>query len=301
MLFGKKALKQMGQELSVEWFESALQEVLIQHRSFGQGHPITAVGVVAEQALLVKGKPTIFVETSALAESAYLCGYRIELDAINVPGDITAICFPEGTVVGGFPLTHMFIGFLPELLEKVYRPLGDKTEELNGVKPLVIGFPTPEGYSVLKLATQEDLDKYFSGAMDHRYSFDNPLHPLSNMELEQKKLMIQARVAIGLMAYVQAFPNMLVPGFPETMKERDVRISLVPGIGKNHRIRVGKTLKLHPDFLEHKDPHWRVGHLRYLRSERFTRNPDGSIRFTHVKGCFVQGKAIVPSTALESK
>lgn len=285
--------------LTPEIYDTLLSEVIRQHKLMGQGHPITGVGTLAERDLLVAGKPTLFVETPELAESAYLCGYNIEINFIDVPGGITAISFPEGTVVNGFSMVPMFVGFLPDLLEKVYKPLGDPTIGLEGVKPLVIGFPDECGYAVLKVATQADLDKFFSGDADLRYSYDNPLNPPSDLEKVQKRLMTQARVALGLLAYLQAFPGMLVPGFPESMKERDIRTSLVDGIGKKKRHLVGKTIRLHPDFVEHKSPHWRRGHMRCLRAERFTKNSNGSVRITHVKGCFVQGRAIKPSTALD--
>ncbi len=83
----------------------------------------------------------------------------------------------------------------------------------------------------------------------------------------------------GVAAYMQAFPDMVVPGIPADLKN------------PNHfRKAVAKTVSVHSRVRvsDGAIPHYCTGHFRYLQSKRYT-----TMRFQtiFVPGFFVNGKA----------
>lgn len=91
------------------------------------------------------------------------------------------------------------------------------------------------------------------------------------------------RLLVGLGLYLQAFPEQLKPGLPEDAKHP----SWFKG-DKNYS--VGMSPKVRVSHGTHASPiaHFRSGHFRVLRAERFT-NKRGQVIF--IPSCFVAGKA----------
>jgi hypothetical protein len=86
------------------------------------------------------------------------------------------------------------------------------------------------------------------------------------------------KATLGLLTYMQAFPDMVRPGLPMNMKERCARF-----FGKAK----GVTICMHPRLASVSRAHMRSGHWRVLGHERFKRNPDGSIRIVYVNPAIV--------------
>jgi len=84
----------------------------------------------------------------------------------------------------------------------------------------------------------------------------------------------------GAIAYIQAFPEMVVPGIPDDLKN------------PNHfrKVAAKKTVSMSPRLIESDGPcpHYRLGHFRLLSNERFI-NKKGQVIF--VRGTFVKGRA----------
>ena len=81
------------------------------------------------------------------------------------------------------------------------------------------------------------------------------------------------------MAYMQAFPDTVMDGIPENLRN--------PNHSRHHTCR---SVCMAEDIIirDGPSPHYRVGHFRLLLSERFTKKR-GQVVF--VRGCFVKGKA----------
>lgn len=89
----------------------------------------------------------------------------------------------------------------------------------------------------------------------------------------------------GVLTYMQAFPNLVTPGYPSDIKPRCERYNEVKA----------SRIMLHPKLCRNIPmSHIRRGHWRSLRDPRFKRNPDESIRIVYVNPAIV-GK-ITPYT-----
>ena len=86
-------------------------------------------------------------------------------------------------------------------------------------------------------------------------------------------------VVFSAMAYVQAFPEMVVDGIPEDLRH-----------GPRYRGRKCMRVGMSPSLIlrDGPSPHYRMGHFRYLQSDRF-KKMRGKTIFVH--GTFVKGKA----------
>jgi hypothetical protein len=114
------------------------------------------------------------------------------------------------------------------------------------------------------------------GRNKHNYWYN----PSAEQEGDRSEdtLRVKALMA-GAMAYIQAFPEMVNEGIPSDLSR------------KNHfRGIIAKTVCISPSLVmrDGPRPHYRVGHFRYLSSERFT-NKRWQTVFVH--GAFIKGRA----------
>lgn len=91
------------------------------------------------------------------------------------------------------------------------------------------------------------------------------------------------RLIFGLFIYRHAHPEMISDGFPEDMKERCARICRKGLVG-------ARVLSATDKIRQAPSAHWRTGHYRSLRHERYARNDDGTIRVIWIDGTEVAGK-----------
>lgn len=98
-----------------------------------------------------------------------------------------------------------------------------------------------------------------------------------------------SELILRFLGYLQAFPTLAHVGFPDNLKARDMRQS---------EIKQAHHVSLHPKLQACPIAHWRSGHFRTLRAERYNRNPDGSPRVIYVNPMIV-GK-LTPYTVEEA-
>jgi hypothetical protein len=87
-----------------------------------------------------------------------------------------------------------------------------------------------------------------------------------------------AQTVLGIMTYMQAFPNLIVPGLPKDIKTRCARYI---GTGRACYLTLHEKIRTAPSS------HLRVGHWQALKHERFKRNADGSIKIIYVNPTIV--------------
>ena len=88
-----------------------------------------------------------------------------------------------------------------------------------------------------------------------------------------------ARVFMGLLHYIHAFPETLIP-------HREEVVAWKKYTGNRYELSVHPRVK--QDIECGRSPHYRRGHLRHLMAERYTRMKGKTV---WVEGCFVKGKA----------
>jgi hypothetical protein len=96
-------------------------------------------------------------------------------------------------------------------------------------------------------------------------------------EIHKKRIHTAECAVFGLLTYMQAFPELVHPGLPVTIKDRCMR----------YFKGTGNCIALHPKIRAVPSAHYRTGHWRCLAHERFRRNPDGSIRIIYVNPAIV--------------
>lgn len=113
---------------------------------------------------------------------------------------------------------------------------------------------------------------------------------------DKKKLFGKASILIlKFLVYIQAFPDLIRPGYPDVTKNRMKKYHANSGIGA-YTIGINKTDEDHVNAS--RSMHLRCGHFRALRHEKFKRDAKGNVRITWVRASIVGGK-IDPYTVHE--
>lgn len=92
---------------------------------------------------------------------------------------------------------------------------------------------------------------------------------------EAKAMASVVAFSVNLKLYIDAFPDCVLEG-PPKQGELARRVQTIRAVG-----RVAEIMRDSPEA------HWRSGHFRVLRDERFKRAADGSIRTVYVNPCVV--------------
>lgn len=112
------------------------------------------------------------------------------------------------------------------------------------------------------------------GTMTVRLRTDDDLDELGEIDPARKQVL---RDLFGVLTYIQAFPELLTPGYPKDIKERCER---------QHKVKA-VAITLHPKLAASPMSHIRRGHWRALRDPRFKRAENGMIRVVYVNPAIV--------------
>lgn len=99
------------------------------------------------------------------------------------------------------------------------------------------------------------------------------------------------RLAINTIAYMNCFPECVDDGVPKNLFERSENLS-----ARNFSFQASDKIKENESYKLSKQPHFRKGHFRHLRSDKFV-NKKGQIVF--IAETMVKGKAKTVSTSPE--
>jgi len=150
-----------------------------------------------------------------------------------------------------------------------------------------------EGYA-FSLSVEEDgsLELYYSlgehgGRMSDKFYVDvNKKN--DEISLTHSKMF---RLVINTIAYMSCFPECVDDGVPKNLLERSEDLS-----ARNFSLQLSEKVKEHDSSKVSKRPHFRKGHFRHLRSEKFV-NKKGQVVF--VSETMVKGRAKTISTSPE--
>lgn len=247
-----------------------------------------------------RGRTTIFVPSKIVS---WLGRCSFDIQAVPTPFTLpAAILFEEGSTFFGSWLSPTLCSYPLQIDGEImpqFRVIGGEMHAVGGMEQhaeaasggttIIIDhgssssggdYTTAELSQVLKTgdsrgtAVQKDL-KYYSDE-------------LGSMKSGMDYAAFRFHTAIICMyvrVYCDAFPEAMVPG-PPMEKYR----------GRNKPMRIsGRCLRIRPVKQITADrsgpvPHFRHGHFRQLRDERFHKNPDGSNRTVFVKASIVKGK-----------
>lgn len=151
----------------------------------------------------------------------------------------------------------------------------------------------PEGYA-FSLSIEEDgsLELYYShgengGRMSDKFYLD--VNKKNNeISLTHSKMY---RLAINTIAYMSCFPECVGEGVPKNLLERSEDLS-----ARNFSLQLSHKIKENESSKLSRRPHFRKGHFRHLRSDKFV-NKKGQVVF--ISETMVKGKAKTVSTSPE--
>jgi len=208
----------------------------------------------------------------------------------------------QSMVFNGENCTHVFVkdeAFLDWLIECVPTledGSPDAMREMAGGKILVFHFPTSSKHRCLACEFLEpqpatgnktaviisfscDVSEFQTpGCIVHGcIVYGGQIHNIG------PRLRMAGRLLNGLGLYLSCFPEMLKAGPPDDVKHP-----------AHHQYEVSKTVDIAPQVRVHGEqgevtPHFRVGHFRTLRSDRFTHK---RFKVVFVKACFVKGESL---------
>jgi hypothetical protein len=224
---------------------------------------IGIMSLLAESIWFTSGKPVVFLENSSLVQGLYDTSYRIDFDSFNLPINPVSFSFPENCIIDGFKLPPILLHQSDGLIISSVR------EDFGSCRTVVFN-------------DQPTLDKALRSHESVKYQGE---YAIAFTEEESKIHSILLKVCLGSVAYMLAFPDCIRKGLPSGMKDRDARI-----ISNTVNKKNTSTLVLHKRFASSTSAHFRTGHFRTLRDERFKRNPDGSCRIVWVTDTYVSGK-----------
>ena len=99
------------------------------------------------------------------------------------------------------------------------------------------------------------------------------------------------RLAINTIAYMSCFPECVGEGVPKNLLERSEDLS-----ARNFSLQLSHKIKENESSKLSRRPHFRKGHFRHLRSDKFV-NKKGQVVF--ISETMVKGKAKTVSTSPE--
>lgn len=225
--------------------------------------------VFIEGSWYFQGKPVIFLESADLVRGLWETNYKIDFDSICLPMNVLSFSFPDDVEIEGMKLPPVIFHKMPTLD--------------GGIR---VSSVVRERFSygqVTTICNQEHLErvmKYEDLAEIPRTDFEVQFN-----EKDSKLHAVLFRLCIGICSYISAFPGCLRKGLPEAINYRDSRILLA----ELNRVSP-VTLGLHERFRQSPSAHFRAGHFRTLRDDKYKRNPDGTYRTVWVSEAYVAGK-----------
>lgn len=251
--------------------------------------------ILTELAWAEAGRKTFFV-TRDVCEWLNTCRFDFSIQdyATILHGHVSCFNFENGSTFRGVPVT---CGLL-RVGREHYLQLVRRATSLPGRTELTSGYTMAQALSDRSQFDVSVIRPFGPDEKAHdtitQTQLNTPLDPLKdfmegggrileNGRLKEATARSYATITASLasLIYVSAFPEALHEGPPKEFKQSAKRSQTI--------VAVDKICVRHN---EHGSPctHWRRGHFRTLRAERFSRNEDGSPRVIFVHDMLVARK-----------
>lgn len=255
-------------------------------------------------------KVVIRVEDAGLVRA--LAGAEIDaaIEDVRAPYPITEWQFPQGIEVSpGYELTAC-------LLFDQDRFDWAKFWGEDAARRFMLTTDRKQAYCFLTRLRKKGVDDEAGCSWIRFDAKDHPLstlQPTQHMEPdEDATLKASCRTVLALCLYLQMEECQNGRGLSVTLPVR--RQGVCPDVGRLLKKRPYRTIRnlLPPELTihtgEHRtvtgraspSPHWRKLHLRTLRSDRFRRNADGSVRVVWVKPALIKSDAATGTVKVET-
>ena len=237
--------------------------------------------VLAELDAQRAGQTIYYVEPDVVDfvwKSRYDVDYEYIYGAVRALGGVFSVALPGDKLVNGQPL-------YPTLVRAATRD--ELQNQINSYPGVYCAIQFDRAVNMYL----QHHGGYFSFSCSHQYDMEQLLN---NTRFDYQSDQSQIRLLLGILVYMSVFPALICDGFPEQMRTRERRHA-----GSDAQPR---TLSLHPEFLGSvKSPHFRSGCFRSLRSDRYKRAPDGTVRVIYVRDTWVAKDRIKSKTVKRAR
>ena len=242
-------------ELTDQLWEDALHEIALKVTQ-GEADGIHFDTVYAQYRWWKNGKEAIYIDTRSLVD--FVANAKFSVDSIDIPmsGNVVFL-FPNDATIDGCRIP-------PILASEGVVLRGSNT--INAVSFFLSKGSLEHGKCSVCGVPSDRISEFLSGSGDYG----------KDVSFGHEYFIIAARLCV----YLSVFPQALIHGFPESMKLREDRAHNKSSC-QNH------TMRLSGRFSNTPLAHFRRGHFRMLRHERFRRNIDGSNRIVYVNNSIV--------------
>ena len=195
-----------------------------------------------------------------------------------------------------FVSDETFLDWLIDCVPTIESGSPEALIDMTGDRPAIIHFPTSSKYTTMLFYMRKNWNAAFGSVKQDTltsifvtFSRGNKnklngccmaFHSDHAAKIEKLKLK-HLRLVAGIGMYLSCFPEMLIDGAPEDVKH--------PSYHQYETVKtIGVSPKVKMDERGEVAPHFRRGHFRVLRSDKFTTK---RFQVVFVRQCFVKGEA----------
>jgi hypothetical protein len=204
------------------------------------------------------GRKVIYVESKELVSTVAHASFNV--DTISLPHPFVAMLFPNDARPEGVSMPPVLLGtFLFDNQGNPMQSVGLAMQDVH------------DDREYISIVRPSDTKDFLHGRKGYNSTW-----------IEHRLSVIAARLCV----YLKVFPDALVEGLPEGMKTREIRAHK----NKNRGEVETSTIQLATRLRGSPIAHYRHGHFRTLRDERFRKNPDGTNRVVYVNPAIIAAK-----------
>jgi len=241
------------------------------------------------------GNAVYFIEDMRLLHFIESAKFTLKPELLAMPRDSITVAVPTkaGTLRGFLlarinPVTHI------ELMKDWFKWAGldiEPTSDFRNKEHFGVSTVNPLDSSRLRgVVPIDEIEEAITPDWFENHTSEGSLFQPDSEDSRQLARVMS--ISLRFLAYMSAFPDLVKPGIPDGMKQRDSKHF------KN--VKNVLTIKTHPRVHASPEAHFRRFHFRHLYHQKFHRDQDGNVRVIPVMPAII-GTKVDPYTAVAPK
>lgn len=241
------------------------------------------------------GSPVYFIEDMRLLNFIENARFTLKPELLVMPKEAITVAVPtRAGTLRGFLLTKIRTETHMNLMKEWFQWAGIYAEpHVDGRHREHFGISTMNPLDNSRLRGVVPVDEIENAIkpdwFENNTSEGSMFVPNSD---DSRQLSRTLSIALRFLAYMSAFPELIKPGVPDGMKQRESKLFK----GANNVV----TIKTHPRVHASPEAHFRRFHFRHLHHRKFHRDENGNVRVVPVMPAII-GAKVDPYTAVAPK
>lgn len=270
-MLGANTIEELGARFGVESKSMTYEQQLYALGCLIEG-PESCVGLIAESNWINMGKPVWFVSDDVV-DLIFNSRFDVSLSDIENTKDMI-VAISTRTSIPPFLVSYL----------STFSRFSNGSPVIEGKAFMVCFVDNCGELTFAYTGPDTDMDDFLNQEGVYANGFKQDKAALSKM----------AKLWFGLQCYIRAFPECVHDGFPKEMKLKESKEHK----DTSHQITISLSRKVSHNEHGQRVTHWRKGHFRSLRDERYKRNEDGTVKIVWVRDCIV-GRGEVKTIDME--